>query len=126
MFGLAGWSAAEGYLSHPIRSSIMRSLSRRRTRPSVLVLLLVVIALAESCGGRIPAKESFMLAYIDGMTPTQRIRVRYSDDGQSWSLGDPQSATADAGIGAAASEDGVGAIRIIGNTGNLARFPFRF
>jgi hypothetical protein len=91
-------------------------------------LLLAVVAVTASCNWCppapvVPPKESFMLAYVDS---TQRIRVRYSDDGLSWSLGDPQSATADAGIGAAASEDGVGVTRILVHNGNVGRFHFRF
>ncbi len=100
----------------------MQALGRRH---SILVPLLVAVAVSGGSCPKIPPKESFMLAYIDRSPDAGHIRVRYSEDGLSWTLGDPHTALADRGVGAAASEDATGLQRILVHNGNVARFHFR-
>jgi hypothetical protein len=105
----------------------MRRFARRLiTRPTQVPVIaaLALTAVGGACNGITP-KETFMLAYIDNASPG-RIRVRHSDDGTVWSVGDPRSGIADAGIGAAAGEDPVGLMRVLVHNGNIARFHFRF
>jgi hypothetical protein len=96
------------------------------------LLILVTLAFLPRCRPsqvvpQIPPSESFMLVYVDRASPAERIHVRFSNDrGQTWSLGDPQTATAGDGVGAATSEDNVGLMRVIVHDGNISRFHFRF
>ena len=89
---------------------------------ALISILCIVAAGCRDCNG-IESKESFMLVYVD---TNEHIRVRYSDDGLSWSLGNLEGATDDAGVGATASLDGVGMTRVIAHTGGVSRLRLRW
>lgn len=98
---------------------------KRRIVLGVAASGLLFWGACDGCNGGVTAKESFMLAYIDN-SPSERIRVRYSDDGVSWTAATLQGGIADAGISAAASADGLGAVRILAHNGGVAELRFRF
>ncbi len=98
-------------------------------RPAVLdaSLLAAVVFSGDGCshgndGVQIDNNPAFQLTYIDR---TQQVRVRYSDDAESWTDGGLNS-NADGGVGASSSPDVVGVSRVVADGGTNARLELWF
>ena len=98
-------------------------------RPAVLGVsfLAAIVVSCDGCpngdnGITIDNKPAFELAYVDR---TQQVRVRYSDDAETWSSGDITAAS-DGGVGASSSPDNVGATRLVATGGTDRRLDLWF
>jgi hypothetical protein len=96
----------------------------RRRRTAVAAMLALTAASCQTCGGggQLQNHPAFQLTYIDR---SQQVRVRYSDDGLSWTSGG-LSAQADAGVGASSSPDVAGVTRVVADGGLTSRLRLWF